>query len=165
MSIILDRDKTFIRFTDKLIDAKGQGGCWLWYGKHDRNGYPMFSIKSRWYQASRIAYELFKGPFNIALNICHICDNPGCVNPYHLFLGTQADNLKDMTDKGRRAFGDKVANRGESNPAAKLTAIQVEEIRQTYTNGGVSQAVIGKMYGVSQRMVSLIVRREKWNKS
>ena len=143
--------------------------CWEWNGSFYNaikyNGRPRFSVRHEWRLAARVSYEIFKGPIKSGLNVCHSCDNPNCVNPSHLWLGTQMENVQDMIKKGRQAMGDKVANKGEKNPAAKITAIQAEEIRQRYSQNNISQDALGKMYGISQVMVGLIVRGKKWNHS
>ncbi len=149
------------RFNSCVI-ASRHSDCWTWIGSIGGNGRPRFSIKSIYFVAARIAYEIEYGPFDKSQNVCHSCDNPLCVNPAHLWLGTQRDNLEDMTNKGRRAVGNKVSNPGEKNPAAKLTSIQVSEIRERYSEGNVTQQTLAAKYGVSQRMISLIVRHEKW---
>lgn len=86
-------------------------GCIEWTGSKDLNGYGQFCIKSENKQkqkfvfAHREAYKFFNGKFKENLNVCHTCDNPSCVNPNHLWVGTQIDNLKDMIKKGRNRYG------------------------------------------------------------
>lgn len=104
------------RFFDKVLDwINSPNGCWGWTGSRYPDGRPRFSIGTKWFTASRVAYELLVGNIPEGMCVCHKCDNPECTNPEHLFLGTQADNLMDMTTKGRRAKGDKVANKGSKN--------------------------------------------------
>lgn len=146
----------------KHVIIRTDSDCWSWAGNLRVDGRPTFSIKGKKYSAARISFEIHKGPFDKILHVCHKCDNPICTNPTHLFLGTAFDNMKDMTDKGRRAYGDKVANKGETNPSAKLTSKIIQEIRETYDKGGVSQQSLGMKYGISQVMVSKIVRKANW---
>lgn len=136
--------------------------CWLWKGIVGNHGRGRIQYKLRRVMAHRVAYEIFIGPIPEGLCVCHHCDVPRCVNPDHLFLGTQADNVADMINKGRGARGENLSNTGESNPAAKLTFIQVDEIRKRYAQGNISQARLGKEYGMSQVMIGNIIRRKCW---
>lgn len=88
----------------------------------------------------------------------HACDNRPCCNPAHLFEGTQKDNIADMIAKGRGNL-QKGAQRGEKNPRAKITRAQAEEIRKIK---GERQSDIGARYGITQGVVSKIIRREIW---
>lgn len=98
------------------INAFHPKGCWEWIGSFYSDGRRgRFSQRSKWHTASRVAYEIINGPITDGLFVCHRCDNPRCVRPDHLFLGTQADNMADMIKKGRQARGDKVANKGAKN--------------------------------------------------
>jgi hypothetical protein len=104
--------------------------------------------------ASRAAYELAYGPVPESCVVCHRCDNPLCVNPSHLFIGTQADNLADMTAKGRRAIAKKL-------PHTKLDHEKASAIRSA-ADAGERHASIAERFGVSRYNVSLIVRRLRW---
>jgi len=94
----------------------------------------------------RVSWMVHNGPIPAGLIVCHRCDNPPCVNPDHLFLGTKAENSLDMVRKGRQ-------KRGESLPQSKLTDAQIQEIK-SLTN--IPQRQIGKMFGISQGAVSMI---------
>lgn len=96
-------------YFDARVKEDPETGCWLWIGS--TNGtYGCANIDYKQVSAHRLAWELFRGPIPEGQNVLHRCDRPLCVNPSHLFLGTQEDNLKDMTQKGRRAKGEAVAS-------------------------------------------------------
>ena len=91
------------------------------------------------------------------MEICHQCDNPSCVNPAHLFVGTQADNMRDCKVKDRHS-------RGERQPKSKLTEGQVLEIRRRYAIGGRGNGyrVLAREFGVSESLTKMIVTRQRW---
>jgi hypothetical protein len=130
--------------------------CWEWQGCINDNGYGIF-----WYKvvirSHRFSYLLNKGPIENGLCVCHKCDNPSCVNPEHLFLGTQGENMKDMMTKGRA-----VAPKGENHSFAKLTESQVKEIREKYASGNYLQRQLCIEYNISQAAISAITRRKIW---
>jgi len=141
------------RFWEKVRKTEG---CWLWTGSRDEKGYGRISIpKASPRKASRVSWELANGKIPRGKCVLHRCDNPACVNPAHLFLGTKADNNADMRAKGRHAKGEKVSG-------AKLTEIQVREIRQRYAAGGVSQQRLADEYGVNNSLICTIISRRRW---
>lgn len=131
-------------------------GCWLWTASLAGKGYGQIRIPGtrRNAYAHRLSYELGKGPIPKGMQVCHECDTPRCVNPEHLFLGTQKDNLTDMADKKRHLFG-------ERNAKAKLTEEQVHGIHEMRVSGE-SQASIAARYGVGQMTVCRILSGERW---
>lgn len=140
---------------DRLMEKVDQqpDGCWQWiggtYGKHR---YGAFYLDGRRMGAHRASYILHNGEIPNGLFVCHSCDNRGCVNPNHLWLGTAADNSKDMADKGR-------STRHERNPRAKLTNRQVKAI----LSDSRKQVEIAEIYGISQGQVSRIKLGKQWN--
>jgi predicted XRE-type DNA-binding protein len=146
------------------FDAKwsqNDSGCWIWTAGRQSSGYGQFSLKHGHVTgAHRASWLLHRGPVPDGLFVLHRCDNKLCVNPEHLFVGTQAENLADMCRKGRHATD---YNNGERNSAAKLTAEKVVEIRALYATGGCYQYEIGERFGLSQPQVSAIVRRASWD--
>jgi Mor family transcriptional regulator len=90
--------------------------------------------------------------------VCHKCDNPPCVNPDHLFLGTHAENMKDMGDKGRRIG----KAQGEESGRARLAAEQIVEIRRRYAEGGISYRDLAARYGVGKNTIQAIIQRRSW---
>lgn len=149
------------RFIDKIFIGDG---CWEWCGsKFPKRvggyGFMMVgsktdgSMKSK--RAHRLSFEFFRDAIPSGLHVLHKCDNPLCVNPNHLFLGTHQDNMADMRAKGRHAHGEMVGG-------AKSTADGVREIRRRYAACGVSQEALGSEYGVSQVAVSNVIHKRTW---
>jgi hypothetical protein len=143
------------RFWEK-VDRRGSDECWLWTSTRNPKGYGHFQSGRRAMLAHRMAYLLTYGPIPGRLDVLHRCDNPPCVNPAHLFAGTHAENMADMVAKDRSR-----KNRGESIGASKLTASQVQVIRQKYS-AGVKVCVIAEEFGINRNTVRHIVRRITW---
>lgn len=128
------------RFWKKVDKSGGPDACWLWTGTKTNRGYGRIRIESRMKSSHRVSYELYKGAIPDGLCVCHHCDNPSCVNPDHLFVGTHTDNMHDKAIKGR-------------NSLTKLTEDQVCEIRVRITNGE-TQTSLAKEFGVIQQTIS-----------
>ncbi len=126
--------------------------CWLWIGAY-RGAYGTISKQGgkRSTFSHRASWTINVGPIPNRLNVLHRCDNPSCVRPDHLFLGTSADNTADMIAKDRQC-------RGERSHTAKLTSQQVIEIR----NSGLTQRQIVERYGIVQSVASAILLRKSW---
>lgn len=132
-------------------------GCWLWLGMMQVGKlYGLFCFKQKTTKAHRASYALHRGPFDRSLCVLHRCDNPACVNPEHLTLGTQADNILDMDRKGRR-----VSALGEQQHLSKLTPSLVKEIRQL-AGSGLSYSQIARVYSLHAATVGRIVTRRTW---
>lgn len=143
------------RFMAK-VSPEPNTGCHLWTGFVNRDGYGRLRRGERMVYAHRFAFEEFVGPIPEGAYVLHRCDTPACVNPEHLFVGTQADNVRDRDRKGRGRWPT-----GEGSPTARLTAVQVAEIRDRVANGATQTAVAAE-YGVSQAHVSTIVHGKSW---
>lgn len=139
--------------------VKKKPGCWEWIGTMNRN-YGRF----RGDQAHRVAYQLQVGPIPDGMLVCHKCDNPKCVRPSHLFLGTYQDNMSDKVLKGRQSHVGCSRNppKGEKNPKAKLTEDAVREIRRL-VGSGMTLAAAGRMYGVRYQSISSLIRGDTWS--
>lgn len=144
------------RFLRKI--AFGMSDCWYWRGYRDDLGYGVVSYMGE-HRAHRVAYRLFHGPIPDGMKILHRCDVRSCVNPDHLFVGTQADNVADMVAKGR---GRNIPQHGEANPMAVLTAESVRKIRQDFASGSATQRQMAKRYGVGVMTINRAIRRASW---
>lgn len=153
------------RFWAKVAKA-GDADCWLWLGAKDkRSGYGLFRGEGT-SKAHRFVWALAHGPIPEGLCVCHTCDVPACVNPAHLFLGTQAENVADMLRKGRAVppthpylLGKQA--REQSINTAKMSEAQVGELRRRYASGEKSRD-LASAFGISQTHVTRITRRRFW---
>lgn len=149
------------RFWSK-VKTRGDDDCWVWtastFGKKPYL-YGSFKLDGHRQKAHRVSWILSRGKIPRGLNVLHKCDNPLCVNPNHLFLGTFLDNTIDMIRKGRRAPLPK----GEESPMAVLSEAGVRSIKDDYSSGNCSQQELALLYGVSQSHISRIVRGVRWS--
>lgn len=140
-------------------------GCWLWIGGRNKAGYGNFSPggTASMIGAHRVSYELHYGPIPQGLHVLHRCDVPSCVRPDHLFLGTVADNVRDMYDKGRanRPTTFDYVLRGERAYSAKLTESSVRDIRQRRQEGE-SLGSLAQRYQVTVSAIHAVVHRKTW---
>ena len=141
--------------TKDRIEAKveriPEAGCWIWMGATQVRGYGEILSSNRKLLAHRASYEAFVGPIPKGMYVCHACDNVYCVNPNHLFLGTQKQNMQDMVAKGR-------STKGEKNARAKLTEEQVKQIREMSE----SNSFIAKLFHVSTSNIQFIKTKKRW---
>ncbi len=141
-------DAQIAAFWGKVI--KGPG-CWLWTGATNHGGYGVFGTKPQW-RAHRMAYVLDVGPTPKGHMILHACDRPRCVRPNHLWVGTHAENMRDMSKKQRR--------HGSTNPKAKLTEVDVLEIRAARSHSTAPQ--LADTYSVSTHTIYSVWGRHTW---
>lgn len=161
-------DKIKLRFF-KYVDKKQSNGCWTWVGAKTNGGYGSFRVDKSVMKAHRVSWIIHNG--NIPENkdhyhgmvICHSCDNPMCVNPDHLFIGTQADNVKDRENKNRGVHkqNSPFVN-GERNPMSKITMDIAKTIRHLYFAERRTQKEIGQFYKLDQSSVSDICTNKHW---
>ena len=148
------------RFWKKAMKG-GADKCWEWKGnRHPRYKYGRITIDYHPWAAHRLSWEIHYGEIPAGLNVCHICDNPPCVNPDHLFLGTHEENMKDMKIKGRGKGNPNLF--GVNHPKSKLTDNHILEIRAKYSSGKYSQRELAKEYKVTQPLIHRIVSRQMW---
>lgn len=141
------------RFEEK-VERVTESGCWIWMANSHRQGYGKIYYQGKTAMAHRVSYELHSGEIPEGMCVCHRCDVTGCVNPDHLFLGTNQDNMTDKINKGRH----KGAKKGEQHHNAKLTATDISEIRESVE----TQKELAKRYGVSQATVHNIKAEKRW---
>ena len=138
---------------EKHILPEPMSGCWLWNAAHGSHGYGHFGINGKVLSAHRVSFELYRSRIPEGLFVLHRCDVKSCVNPDHLFLGTQIQNLQDMTLKGHRSCA-----RGESSGSAKLKSVDIEKIRKDDR----SHRTIAKDYKVGKTTIGSIKSGKAW---
>lgn len=138
------------------VKINATNGCHEWTGALSNKGYGRFAVKRKNRHAHRVAWQLANGPIPDGLWVLHKCDNPRCVNPKHLFLGTVLDNSRDMIAKGRAA-----PRFGEFGGTTILTQAQVHEIRNMPRNIDY-QRYLAKLYGVTIQTIKAVQYRRSW---
>jgi hypothetical protein len=131
-------------------------GCHEWQGLRDASGYGRLDIDNKGRMAHRVAWELTNGPIPDGMLALHRCDNPSCINPAHLFIGTQKDNMQDMLTKRRHYVG---------RHSAKVTEEQIAEIRRRFKprGPGANRAKLAAEYGLSVSQIRRIALSINWN--
>ncbi len=130
--------------------ARRSDGCWQWAGAIRPGGHGVAFFRGKLEGAHRVAWILTHGAIPAGMFICHNCDNPSCVNPSHLFIGTHADNMRDMRTKGR----------GRGGPR-KLTASDVAAVG-VLLRDGIGQRLVAERFGVSRSAIALIAQGHNW---
>lgn len=140
----------------KKVQRAGDESCWVWPGAKITTGYGSIRVRGEHWLTHRLAAFL-SGRDIEGLMVCHRCDNPPCCNPAHLFVGTAADNNRDMRKKGR-ASGNRTVKTG-----AVLTPHKVCQIRAVWESGlGLSRRDLGAMFGISASAIWMVVRNKTW---
>jgi HNH endonuclease/Sigma-70, region 4 len=146
--------------------------CWPWQGAKIKTGYGVVGHQRKRYKAHRASFVIHRGQIPVGMFVCHHCDNPSCVNPLHLFLGTPQDNMTDKVLKGRQSRGEAHAMsfakstkyqsaivRGEKHGRSKLLDSQRDHIIRLLNDGDLTQHQIAQMFNITQSNVSVINRR------
>lgn len=146
-----------IRFNNQVTKTKT---CWIWKGAIGSKGRGYICVKpGKRQQVHRFSYEYYIGKIPTGLLVCHHCDNPLCVRPSHLFVGTDQDNKNDMVAKGRSTKGRMA---GEKHPFAQLTDFEALEIKRLFASGDYSQKELKNKFSVSYSVIHGIVREKRW---
>ncbi len=150
----------------RSVEVRKKEECWSWLAgcqgysrKNNGTGYGRFEVRGHLTYAHRFSYELHKGPIPVGLQVRHKCDNCKCVNPSHLLLGTNHDNVRDMVSRGRARGNTKVF--GEVHPKSVLSLAEVRKIRSRCARGS-TYASVARVFGVNESTIARIVKRETW---
>lgn len=143
----------------KRVGISPRNQCWPWQGGASSEGYGHVSIDGAMKKATHLSWFVHHGewPSDLGMMMLHKCDNPICVNPAHLFLGTNADNSRDRSRKGRGRHPV-----GSDHGKAKLTEQDVRAIRQLYATTSATYTTLGNRFGVNKTTIMQIVRRRTW---
>lgn len=147
---------------NELIKINEKTGCHELHMMLDKDGYARICAIGKTWKAHRFAYELYHGKSADGWLVCHKCDNPKCINPEHLFLGTAADNSADMVKKGRQSKIKRPDLIGENNPAAKLNRQIVNEMRKLKETTDISTQELSWKFKTSLTNVKRILNKEIW---
>jgi len=139
------------------VNRAGDDECWLWLGKAKVRGYGRISFQGRRWLTHRLSYTLTYGPIPDGLDALHTCDNRPCVNPHHLFLGTDIDNAHDCVAKGRRPSAV-----GSSNARAILDEDKVREARALFRPYYMTARKLAETYGVSTGTMKKAINGSRW---
>jgi hypothetical protein len=129
--------------------------CWIWTGGLTRGGYAAFTIKRKTWRGARFVWTITNGHIPLGLHVLHSCDNRLCVNPSHLFLGTNQDNIDDKVRKNRQ-------RKGETVPNAKLTSEIVKNARNRYNSENITHEQLASELGISRSVLSKAIRGDTW---
>lgn len=142
---------------ERFYEKVSQGGeCWEWIAGKNASGYGIMGFSGKCVLAHRVSFEMHKGAIPDGLCVLHSCDNPSCVNPAHLSLGTQAENIRQRDERGRT--GRTMGVLGEQHYGSKLTESAVRDIRSS----SLSRYELADKYGVSHVTIGKVIRGESW---
>ena len=164
IKIILD-EAVINNFRSKIKNTESHL-CWEWAGRKDGEGYGRICVQRKSLVAHRVSWVIYHGDILNNLCVCHKCDNPGCVNPAHLFLGTMGENNKDRDNKGRGKTPMKKGSihkiRGEKCSHSKLTEKEVLEILSKYEKYVYTYKMLAKEYHVGVNAIGKIIHGISW---
>lgn len=138
-----------------LVKFRGVSGCWEWYGYITKYGYGQTTYRSKSILANRLSWMLFNGELKKELDVCHHCDNPKCINPDHLFVGTASENIQDCFNKNRKS------HKGVNHPGAKITDDDVKKILQLRRTGWTYRKLSDR-FKISVGAVNCVINRRTW---
>lgn len=147
--------KTLRERFESNYEADPVSGCWLWTASTGSHGYGQIGNAAKMLLAHRVAWEFRVGPIPAGAFLCHRCDVRRCVNPAHLFVGSQTDNMRDAKAKGRTC-------RGQSRPLAKLNEEDVRLIRRLRVDG-LGMLTIARRFGVAKATVQDVIAGRSWS--
>jgi hypothetical protein len=139
------------KYNARVIRSIDTNACWSWRGTPNGNGYPTIGHKGKVLIASRVSYELHFGEFDKALWVLHKCDNPICTNPTHLYLGTRADNMRDMVDRARQPRGER----------ARLSKLKLAQVKLIWLDDRPAR-IVAQDYGITRQTVRDIKNGKTW---
>jgi hypothetical protein len=136
------------RFWNHVDKTSDKNGCWIWTGDFSNTGYGRIGVNGKRILTHRFSWSLVNGEIPDGLQVCHHCDNRWCVNPEHLFLGTNEDNIADMVSKARQQH--------------RLNPSDVRKARDLYKTGNYSQSQLARMFRINQSSMSAVIGRRTW---
>lgn len=147
------------------VDKRTDEECWNWMGFKTKAGYGQLTVCQQLLYAHRFSWELKNGKVPEGRYLCHKCDNPSCVNPEHLYAGTQKDNMKDMSIRKRFSHPETTLAHGARNGNAKLTEEEVRKIRNEYVPYKVTQRRLAEKFNISEATVKKIIAGKLWKRA
>lgn len=143
----------FNKFYEKFPEVLNENECWIWQGLKDKDGYGVYAKK----RAHRVCWEAYNAePIPTGMVVMHSCDNPSCVNPFHLSIGSNLDNMRDKVLKNRQP-------RGSNASYSKLNDDEVLQLRMLSRLTDFNSKELGNIFGISDVAVRKIISGENWN--